>query len=112
MARTIQVTDKRTGEVRSVTLLNPSEKGEKYALELSNGEKLSGAPLSRSQAALRMGYLQARRDNARAYNAKHGRQNRKKGPILNTIQARGRRQQKLARSSSGGRKQTSRKSSK
>lgn len=111
MARTIQVTDKRTGEVRSVTLLNPSEKGEKYALELSNGEKLSGAPLSRSQAALRMGYLQARRDNARAYNAKHGRQNRKKGPILNTIQARGRRQ-KPARSSSGGRKQTSKKTSK
>ena len=68
-------------------LLNPSEKGKKYAIEMknkihltNNGEvKLNkyGQPrtLSKEAKAYRAGYLQARKDNAKCYNA----QQKKKG---------------------------------
>lgn len=70
---------------KNVTLLNPAEKGKKYAAELKakvrctndhhikrdkNGKKLG---LSKAQRAYRAGYLTARSDSAKAYNS-----NRKK----------------------------------
>ena len=63
-----------------VTLLNPNEKGRKYADELANGVKQTnngllktdslGKPvrLSKEQKAYRAGYLDARNDNAKAFN--------------------------------------------
>ena len=70
----------------TVTLLNPSEKGTKFADELRNGAKQTndgfikfnadGKPvkLTSTEASYRMGYLDAQKDSARAYN-----HNKKKG---------------------------------
>lgn len=67
---------------RKVTLLNPSEKGKKYAMELKtnvpqtnngllkvnqNGEIRS---LSKAQRAYRAGFLDAQKASAKAYNAR------------------------------------------
>jgi hypothetical protein len=65
-----------------ITLLNPAEKGAKYAKELSTGKKYtnSGAvkkdksgkviKLDKKERAYRGGYLDGRKDNAKAYKAK------------------------------------------
>ena len=83
MAKNIYVKSK-TG--KTVRLLNPSQKGKKYAHELEKGFKFTnmgevktdkkGHPkrLTDLQRAYRSGYLTARSDNAKAY--KH---NLKKG---------------------------------
>ncbi len=75
----VQVRSKR-GKV--VTLLNPSEKGGKYAAELSYGSKLTNAgypkltkdnaqiKLTKAERAYRSGYLDAQKDSARAFKAK------------------------------------------
>lgn len=80
MAKTI--TSKKGNKI---TLLNPSEKGKKYAKELknkkhylnSNGFRTikkddngNAKVLSKSEASYRMGYLAARKDSAKCYNAK------------------------------------------
>ena len=53
------------------TLLNPSEKASKYAVELKTGANVyTGKKLKKTQLAHRSGYLQARKDNAKCYNAK------------------------------------------
>ena len=58
------------------TLYNPSEKAQKYALELKAREDMmTGEILNSKQASYRMGYLNARRDNARAY--KHNKKKNK-----------------------------------
>ncbi len=69
---------------RKFTALNPSGKGAKYAKELKEGKRItnSGSPklgedgkqlgLDKQQRAYRSGYLQARKDSANAYKAKHG----------------------------------------
>ncbi len=76
MARQVQGKNGRT-----VTLLNPSEKGRKYADELSNGVKLTNdehlkmdkfnrpIPLSDTEKAWRSGYLAARKDSASCWKA-------------------------------------------
>jgi len=52
----------------TVTLLNPSEKGQLYARELKdNYNPRTGDGLTKSQRAYRSGYLDARKDNAKAY---------------------------------------------
>ena len=65
-----------------VTLLNPAEKGRKFADELKNGVKLTNKGqlkmskdskpirLTDTEKAYRSGYLSARKDSAKAYNAK------------------------------------------
>lgn len=59
----------------SKTLYNPAEKAGKYAFELRYKEDImTGEILTKSQASYRMGYLNARKDNAKAY--KH---NKRKG---------------------------------
>ena len=70
----------RTGAV----LLNPQERGTKYALELKHKKALTNdghrkidsetgkqKRLSKEQLAYRSGYLQARKDSAKAYRSKH-----------------------------------------
>lgn len=68
---------------RKITLRNPAEKGEKYAFELKNGYNAStGKSLTREQRAYRSGYLDSRKDGARAWKAnkrkKQARRPRKK----------------------------------
>ena len=70
----------RTGAV----LLNPQERGIKYSLELKHKKALTNdfyrkmdpetgkqKRLSKEQLAFRSGYLQARKDSAKAYKSKH-----------------------------------------
>lgn len=63
------------------TLLTPSGKGDKYAAELGMGVRITNSgefkrnngaeiPLTPEQRAYRSGYLDAQKDNAKAYNAK------------------------------------------
>lgn len=74
-----------------VKLLNPSEKARKFADELATGmrytndnrlkaDKNGDVGLSKTQRAYRSGYLDARKDNAKAYkhNKKKKAANRKK----------------------------------
>ena len=70
---------------KKVTLLNPSEKGRKYADELRNGAKQTntgmikwgkdGKPtrLTDTQKSYRAGYLDAQKDSAKAYKARNKR---------------------------------------
>ena len=67
---------------KKVVLLNPSEKGAKFAKELKQGYKRTnagafkldksgkGIKLNAVERAYRGGYLDARQDNADVYNAK------------------------------------------
>lgn len=60
---------KDTGE--AFTIYNPSEKSQKYAYDLRVGvDSVSGKKLTTAKKAWRSGYLQARKDNAKAYKAK------------------------------------------
>ena len=63
-----------------VVLLNPSEKSKLYAASLKSDRKVyinaetgvvekGNKPLSKAKRAYRQGYLQARKDNSKAYNA-------------------------------------------
>ena len=83
-----KVTSPRTG--KEIYLLNPSEKGTKYALELKHNRAITNnlkrkmdpktghqQQLSREQRAFRSGYLQARKDSAKAYKSMHPRYKRK-----------------------------------
>lgn len=66
---------------KEVTLLNPSEKAAKYADELRNGTRYTNdgkyktdengvvLGLNDTQKSYRSGYLDARRDSAKAYKA-------------------------------------------
>lgn len=72
----------KTKNGNTFTLLNPAEKGKKYAKELRTGKKYTndGAvkkdkngkaiKLGKKERAYRGGYLDGRKDNAKAYNAK------------------------------------------
>lgn len=67
---------------KKITLLNPSEKGKKFAKELKTGfkrtnsgkykldKKKKGIKLTDTEKAFRSGYLSAQKDNAKCYNAK------------------------------------------
>ena len=53
-----------------IQLLNPAQRGRKYAKELSTGREMyTNKPLRDTQKAHRSGYLKARADNAKAYKA-------------------------------------------
>lgn len=68
-----------TKKGKTITLLNPSEKGEKYADELRNNIRYTNDgkykadkdgvvdSLSKTQRAYRSGYLDARKDSANCY---------------------------------------------
>ena len=67
---------------KKIVLLNPAEKGAKFAKELKQGrkrkndgsflldEKGKSVKLSKAERAYRGGYLDARKDAANAYNAR------------------------------------------
>ncbi len=73
----------KTKRGKEVTLLNPAEKGRKYASELKNGQRYTNQgelkvdkdsnpmSLSREQRAYRSGYLDSRKDSARCWRAKN-----------------------------------------
>ena len=72
----------KTRDGKTVTLLNPAEKGDKYAKELRTGKRFTndGKPkkgkngqqlkVTKNGRAYRGGYLDARNDNAAAFNDK------------------------------------------
>lgn len=78
MAR--KIVNKKTGNV--FVLLNPYEKGKKYAIELRHDKKITNGgvrkknksgnyvKLSKQARAYRSGYLQARKDNANCFKAR------------------------------------------
>lgn len=54
-----------------IMLLNPAQRGRKYAKDLSLGrDSVTGKPLRDTQKAHRSGYLKARSDNAKAYKSR------------------------------------------
>jgi hypothetical protein len=57
---------------KKIMLLNPAEKGKRYAWELQYKQKHTGEPLNAAQAGFRMGYLSSRTDGAKVYCAKKG----------------------------------------
>ena len=60
---------------QKVTLYNPAEQGQIYAFELKNSYSTkTGEGLTRVQRAYRSGYLDSRKDNAKAY--KHNKKKR------------------------------------
>ena len=73
-----------TEDGRKHTVLNPSGKAAKYAKELKDGKRITNSgsskldengkqlKLTKRQRAFRAGYLEARKDEAKAYKAKHG----------------------------------------
>lgn len=73
---------RKNGKV--ITLLNPSEKGHKFATELRDGIKYTNAGLIKTdknnnyqhltdtESAYRSGYLAAQKDSANCYKAKQG----------------------------------------
>lgn len=77
MAKKQNIVTTRSG--KTIRLLSPAEKGAKAAFELKTGVKHTnmgkpkknpdGSPmqLNKSQRAYRAGYLDARKDNAKAY---------------------------------------------
>ena len=55
---------------KKFTLLNPTEKASKYAVELRTGRNVyTGEFLSDTQKAHRSGYLSCRKDSAKCYKA-------------------------------------------
>lgn len=61
----------------TVTLLNPAEKGQLYARELKdNYNPRTGNELSKTQRSYRSGYLDARKDSAKAW--KHNKEKKAK----------------------------------
>ena len=61
---------------KTITLRNPAEKGQKYAFELKNNYSAStGETLSQKQRSYRAGYLDARKDSAKAW--KHNQKKKK-----------------------------------
>lgn len=57
---------------KKVVLLNPAERSKRYARELSNGRKQDGTPLTKTEAAFRMGVLNERKTQAKIFNREHG----------------------------------------
>ena len=69
--------------VKTITLLNPSERAEKYVDELKTNSRFTNdrssykadkngdVSLTKEQRAFRAGYLEARKDSANAFISKH-----------------------------------------
>lgn len=61
----------KTKDGKWIRLLNPAQKGRKYASDLRLGrDTFTGKPLRDTQKAHRSGYLKARSDNAKAWKAR------------------------------------------
>lgn len=85
LGTTVTLADKTSGETHTKTLLNPHGKGRKYAKELREGIGYTNdgqikkddagkvRKLTKQQRAYRSGYLDARKDDAKAWKAKNNR---------------------------------------
>ena len=63
----------KTKNNKKVVLLNPAEKGKRYARQMKDGKvKETGKELKPTDYAFRAGYLAAQRDNAKAWCANNG----------------------------------------
>lgn len=61
----------KTKKGNKIVLRNPSEKAKRYARQLRKGiVQETGEKLDTFQIGFRVGYLKARSDNAKAYNAR------------------------------------------
>lgn len=62
---------------KDIVVLHPAGKGKKYAAELKNNKRYTNdskpkdKPLTKEGRAYRSGYLQARKDSAKAWKAKN-----------------------------------------
>lgn len=74
----------KTKNGKSIVLLNPAEKGKRYARQLKSGViQETGVVLTPTGKSFRIGYLTARSDNAKAYKSLHPRKyprKRKRNP--------------------------------
>lgn len=74
----------KTKKGNSIVLLNPAEKGKRYARQLKCGYvQETGVLLTPTGKSFRIGYLTARSDNANAYKSIHPRKyprKKKKNP--------------------------------
>jgi len=62
----------RTKNGKSIVLLNPSEKGKRYARQMKAGKvRETGKELKPTDYAFRAGYLAAQKDSANAFKSKH-----------------------------------------
>lgn len=65
------------GKNHTIVLRNPAEKAKRYARQMRAGVVTeTGEVLSPTDKAWRAGYLSARSDEAKAFNAKHGRKSK------------------------------------
>ena len=63
-----------------IVLRNPDEKAKRYSRQLKSGVvRETGERLTATDKAYRVGYLDARSDNAKAFKSKHPRYKSKKG---------------------------------
>lgn len=61
----------KTKSGKTIKLLDPDQKGRRFAKELKEGCNVyTGEKLTKSQRAWRAGQLQARKDSAKCYNSK------------------------------------------
>lgn len=61
----------KTKSGKRLKLLNPAEKGNRFAKQLKSGRITeTGKRLNESEKSFRAGYLTARSDNAKAYNSR------------------------------------------
>ena len=61
------------------TLLNPSQRGRKYAKDVHNKhDTITKKPLNNTQLAFRSGYLKARSDNAKAWKSNKAKRDAKR----------------------------------
>lgn len=74
----------KTKKGDNIVLLNPAEKGKRYARQLKHGYvQETGVVLTPTGKSFRIGYLTARSDNAKAYKSLHPRKyptKRKRNP--------------------------------
>ncbi len=63
----------KTKNNKKIVLLNPAEKGKRYARQMQQGKvRETGKELKPTDMAWRAGYLAAQRDNAKAWCANNG----------------------------------------
>ena len=61
----------KTASGVTITLRNPAEKAKRYASQLKSGKvRETGVKLTPTDMAYRAGYLDARKDNAKCFNAR------------------------------------------
>ena len=72
-------TQVKTKNGHKIVLLNPAEKAKRFARQMKSGViRETGKKLTSEDMAYRAGYLAARNDSAKAYNATKNKKSKKK----------------------------------